>query len=364
MAREFRRALGFLLAVAAVSLVAACAARGGGGGPQADPVQAAKHYREALRQVEAGRIDAALASIDSSIAYKSGFANSYKLRGWLWERLDRPDSAIVAYEKALRYRSAFPEVWRSLGYLNLSVGRYEAAIAYLRRTIQAMPDSAGLHLGLAEAAYRLQRYPLAFDHLRNYRRGAINPGPDYYKWLGLTHLATEAYPAAIDALTRYVERRPDDSAGHKYLGIARFESGDLDGGMSALNRAAALNRDDPGIYVVRSRYFFRVGKAETGWEQLEHARTLDDGDPEVLFELGWRHFETDQTDDARRYLTRVVERDSTFWRAYRYLGMVAERDGDLKRARELYTLYLNNTFREDRDVQDRLERIQAGAQKQ
>ena len=44
--------------------------------------------------------------------------------------------------------------------------------------------------------------------------------------------------------------------------------------------------------------------------------------------------------------------------------VAAERGGDLRLARKMYTTYLNNTFREDRDVQERLQRILAGAENQ
>ncbi len=314
-------------------------------------------YYQALSDIEAGKFRAALADLDSAIYYNPTLAQSYQLKGWLYEQLGKPDSAVLVYRTGLNYKSYFPEVWTRLGRLLLHSGEYREAAVYFKKAVGYYPDSTQLYLELAEAYYRMDRPALSMDNLRAYRKAVQNPQPAYWKWLGLSAYKIGRYPRAREALRKYVRLQNDDPLAHKVLGLTLFQLQDYHQAVSSFNTAEQLGGFDPEIVVYRSRYFKMFNKPGAAWQELQDGLSRDSLSIPILMEAGLWKFEEGDPGAAREYFIRVIGIDSSHWRAYRYLGLIAEQDGNPSLARQYYTTYLKHTYEQDDEITGRLKKL-------
>lgn len=307
-------------------------------------------YRDALEMVEKGNFPSALARIDSAIAFKPGYANAYRIKGWILVAMDRPDSAISAYEKCLFYQSNFPAVQNDLGKLYLQTGHFEKASFYLKKAAQALPDSAIIQLRLVESSYHQDLIALAADHLTRYREMVDFPSDRYWQYKGLVAARQNLPEEAMDALLHYAEMRPRDPEAWKNLGMVRFENGRYDEAMSAFNKAGVLNPEDGEIYLYRARYFKVFNKNTIAWEQLHHAMNLDSSNVEVLFTAGKWYYEAGDLEKSREKMDLISAISPQYWPAYKYLGFLSEESGNPAEALMFYQRYLQNTFSRDEEV--------------
>jgi tetratricopeptide (TPR) repeat protein len=321
------------------------------------PKTAFVFYYNAEKDIARGDLRSALANLDSAISYNPHYASFYQQKGWVLENLDHPDSAITAYKKCLSYRSAYPQVWVRVGRLYLNAKDYDNAAFYLRKAVKEYPDTASIHLDLGEAYYMYQKYPLALDNLRSYRKLVEKPDPEYWKWLGLTHYQAREYNKAIEPLQNYIMEVKDDGLALKYLGIAKFNAGLHHEAITYLNSSAELRPDDPEIYLYRARYFLLYNKPEIARDELNAGLKADSSNGDILFELGVLDYNEEKYESSKELLLKLVRMKPEYWPAYRYLGFLVEREENLLKAQEYYNLYLKNTLAEDTEVLRRLENI-------
>lgn len=340
-----------------------CSSSGSHRKNQENPKTAFVFYYAAERDIEQGNFQAALAKLDSAISYNDGYANFHQVKGWVYEALDKPDSAIAAYEKCLQYRSSYPEVWSRLGKLHLQAQHYESATFYLKRAVQEYPDSADINLKLGEAFYKYQKYPLALDYLRAYRKLVSIPEPQFWKWLGLTYYQTNDYAKAVEPLETYVQVVNDDELALKCLGIAKFNTGQHNDAISYLNLAAEYRKNDPEVYLYRARFFLLYNKPEAAREELSTGLAVDSLNKDVLYEMGVLDYKEEKFAESNKHFQKIIRIAPQYWPAYRYLGFLAERDNKLLKAQEYYNLYLKNTTVEDIEVLRRLENISSHPKK-
>ena len=299
-----------------------------------------------------------LAKLDSAIRYKPEYATFHQVKGWVYEQLQKPDSAIMAYETCLRYDSNYPEVWLRLGTLYLEAENYDAGSRYLRRAVQEYPDSSRINLDLGRAYYYLDRPGLALSYLKSYDRQVKDTPAAYLKWLGLVSYQQKNYQEASDALTQFVAMEKEDAVAWKYLGLAQFELEKYDQSISSFNASGNLDPGDSDLYVYRSRYFRVFSKDDIALEQLRVGLEYDSTNVNILFELAVHFYDAGEFARAQNYADQVVEQDESYWLAYRYLGFLAEKNDNPFLARQYYQRYLENTFEQDLEVQERIKNLQ------
>ncbi len=321
------------------------------------PKSAFSFYYDAIANVEAGQFESALAKLDSAIARRPTVANFYQVKGWVFTQLGQVDSAVAAYQKCLSYKSHYPEVWISLGKLYMEVEDYENAMVYLRRAVQAIPDSTRLQLLLGQSYFHTGKYHLAIDFLTAYKKSSPSPKIDYWKWLGMTEYAMGKYTSAIKKLEHYISVRKTDPIALKYLGLAKFADNKYDEAISYLNRAGEYLPDDTEIYLYRARYFLNMNKPDIAREQLMVGLQYDSTNAELLLQLGVMAYEDEQYNASEEFLHKLIRYHPQFWKAYRYLGFLEERNQHPIQAYQYFKLYLDHSFENDPEVSQRMKKI-------
>lgn len=319
-------------------------------------------YYDALDHIKIGDFKAALTDLDSAIHYQPEYSNYYFVKGRVYEFLHRSDSAISAYEHSVALKSYYPDAWIRLGELYLSERNFTNAAVNFKKAVQHYPDSTQFFLKLGECYFRLQKYYLALDRLKDYQQSSHNPSIEFKKWRGMTYFGLEEYQKAADLLQNYTQENPNDSEALKYLGMTQFKMGDYNLAISALNKAIVSNKADPEIYLYRARYFMLQDKKDVAQQQLEVGLKQDSLNADITFEFGLFYFKQNKIDSSKYYFNKVIKIKPDYWRAYKYLGFIAEQENNLEEALQNYKLFLENTYAEDAEVSQRIRNIQSKIQ--
>lgn len=107
---------------------------------------------------------------------------------------------------------------------------------------------------------------------------------------------------AILALRKVVQASPKNPYAFHWLGVALFESGELDAARDAYRAAVALAPKFLGARVHLSHVLRMTSDVRGALEQGEIARRQAPDDPEVWHALGMAHAQRGEKDAARKWL--------------------------------------------------------------
>jgi protein O-GlcNAc transferase len=118
---------------------------------------------DAVREHQAGRLEAAVSRYRGAIAIHPDFPEALNNLGIALKDLGRFREAIVEYRKALRLRPDLPEISNNLGDSLHSLGDYAAAIQHYRRAVAIRPDYGVAWRNLGEALSEIGKLDEAND---------------------------------------------------------------------------------------------------------------------------------------------------------------------------------------------------------
>lgn len=172
----------------------------------------------ARKQMAAGQLDEAVASLEQTIAEAPDYLPARLTLGAARQMQDRPDDAAAVYEEALRIAPESHDAHFDLAMLLAGRGDTQAAIDHYRAAIQARPTSATARVNLATLLYS-------------------NGDADG---------ARQSFESALQAF-------PDSTSGQFNYGVFLAEQGELDTAIIHVTRAAELSPRNPQIQ-------FQLGK--------------------------------------------------------------------------------------------------------
>jgi Flp pilus assembly protein TadD len=107
---------------------------------------------------------------------------------------------------------------------------------------------------------------------------------------------------AILALRKVVQASPKNPYAFHWLGVALFESGELEAARDAYRAALALSPKFMGARVHLSHVLRMLSDVRGALEQGEIARRQNPDDPDVWHALGMAHAQRGEKDAARKWL--------------------------------------------------------------
>jgi tetratricopeptide (TPR) repeat protein len=177
-----------------------------------------------------------------------------------------PDNALAYYNR---------------GYAYMKTKQFEKAIPDLEKSLEMQPENYRAYLNLGKCYTDLREYELALH----------------------TYLTGTEYNNKYAPL-------------HFNSGIAYHKSGQFEYAMNAYNKAIEL--DD-----TKAKYFFNRGLAKqemlnatAGIEDLQKASEMEPENKTIHYAIGFSYLNIGLADNALESFSRVIEIDSTFWRAY------------------------------------------------
>jgi len=212
-----------------------------------DPANASMLYLRAYVEMQAGNVDAAIASTDALLAAAPSFAGAHLLRGTLLERKKDADGALTEYRAeaaAATDTSVQRDAWVRIAILAKAQGKTDETLTALRKIVEIDPGNVVAHSQLVD--HYTQTGDLealtgllatAPDEVRNDPMVHFNLGAALYN-------QDKADQAALE-FDKVIELKPDLAEAHKHLGFCKIALGDFAGAITALKKYLELAPDAP-----------------------------------------------------------------------------------------------------------------------
>lgn len=242
----------------------------------------------AVAQIEEQRFDAALESLNRSLAIDPDQPGALTNRGLLRARARGDGRAAMAdFEQALRLAPTHYEALLARANLLRDLGRVDEALQGYRRVIALGQQVTGNLLSRVQAEHwqAVAHYQQGLLFARLGQTGAsrsayqaalaLRPAmPEALFNLASTELAGGDPAAAAGLLDRYLAVKADDADAHFLRGRAALLSNDVRGAVLSLQRAVQMNPNDAEALETLGRTLLAAGDAAGGWAALRRACRL------------------------------------------------------------------------------------------
>jgi tetratricopeptide (TPR) repeat protein len=215
-----------------------------------------------------GEREAAIESLESSLASEPAWADGWHELGKLYAALSRLREARDCLELALHHDPRHLAVLELAAKLSESATANALAAGYLARACEVAPQRPDLRVRLAKAQYLLG----ALGEAQASARRAIEIDPasvDAHVVLGVAQIGLEDYPAAVDALESAVRLAPAIVSGHLNLANAYLHAGRF---AEAKARLRWVITHEPNNFIARWDYAhlkLASREFEEGWSHYE-----------------------------------------------------------------------------------------------
>lgn len=156
--------------------------------------------------------------------------------------LGRLDAAVASYDKSIALRSDDAEAWFNRGNVLRDAGRHQDALASYGMALSLRPDLADAHVNSGQALLALRRPADALAHFDR----ALTLKPDFaeaHNNRGTALLAMQKSPEALAEFDRALALKPDSAEVHNNRGTALLELRHYDEGLAAVDTALSLKPD-------------------------------------------------------------------------------------------------------------------------
>jgi len=224
--------------VAAIALCLACAHA-----PSKKEREAAEiHYNLGLEALRAKRVQEALREFDLALTSDDRLAEAYLGRALVYEfGYGKTSEAERDYRKAIELKPDFSEAHNDLGQLLARRGLLEEAVKEFDLALGNMlyRDQAVARCNKGQALYRLGRRNEGLSELGT----CLSLAPNYcagHRDLGLIRFEEGRVKQAIESFGKYAEHCPAEADAWLQLGLAHVKAGDPEKARDAFERCAAL----------------------------------------------------------------------------------------------------------------------------
>ena len=226
-------------------------------------IEAYRFYAEGINLHDRSREDDAIAPLEKAVAIDPGFAMALAKLGVVHGNLGHPTLATEYAGRAFQHIDRITARERyyveGMYYQNRTDTVAKSIDAY-NKAIELFPDHASARHNLALQYQRLGRLDEStalYEDLR--QRGMTSTS--LYTNLAENYQELGQFDRADAVLKDYLSRNPDNAAGYLAVGLLRVESGRLDDGLIAFDKAEALAPGDlaplnerRAVFVLRERW--------------------------------------------------------------------------------------------------------------
>ena len=195
-----------------------------------------------------------------------------------------------------------------LGALRIGDGDHRAALSNLQIAFAGRPSDVRIAMNLATALAKTDQMELALE-VASADRALGDQSLQLARLRGYLADQLGRFEEAIAAYEHVVRSAPQDWASWNNLGNARLASGDVEGGIAALERAISLESNSPPARLNLARAYRRAGNFVQAEQTLR--RMADDfpSDAKPLMDLHDLLKQCERDDELLPVLDRAVERE-------------------------------------------------------
>ena len=196
-----------------------------------------------------------------------------------WRHAACLQSPVVLWESTLRENPGGSQAHNLYGVALADAGRMEESLAAYHRAIELKPDSAGAHINLAAALFKLQRIDEAIAEYGSFLAAAGSLSPSlrsviHYNLAGVLLKKGKA-AEAVSHYEQALSISPDFSAAHVDLGHVLVRSGRFTEALDHFLRALDRRPDDAGTASDVATALFQLGRHAEAVRYYERALASD-----------------------------------------------------------------------------------------
>lgn len=312
-------------------------------GPQGADAGKTATFEDASALAGKGRLDQAMAELDTLAKQQPEPAGVERLRGLILYQRDQLTEAEAAFAKALAQNAGDREAEAMRGITLFRLGRPQEAIPLLEATEGDATNAANAepHYVLGLCYTDTKRY----DDARRAFAAQFGFAPDSaeaYLVTARLFLRRDFADKAQEFAQKAVEINPGLPRAHELLGEIALAKADLPEAVSQLEAERKLNPLDGDVYDRLGDAYVRSGDYEKAREALDKAVLLEPNSTGPYILLGTALVRLGQPGQALHYLARAESMDpnnyvthNALGQAYRALGEMAEANREYKTAVEI-----------------------------
>ena len=245
-----------------------------------------------------------------------------------------PAGEIAVYREVLASHPNHYGILQRLGQAQLDMNNLEGAIEAFGQVVESYPEDVNSLRRLASIEFSAGRYTSAADRLEAFLTRSPNQ-PELIFALGQIRRALEDDPGALEAFNRIGPAEANYIDARLQIAALLEIQGNTVEALAEIDRLREL-RPNRQLDFHAAALRIELGNFDDGVALLEGALTGTDEDLEVLYQLGVLYGGQDKTDDALRYMQRVLALDPDSANALNYIGYSwAERGENLDEAEKL-----------------------------
>jgi len=231
-------------------------------------------------ELDAGRIDSALASLRRALDYAPDNAYAVNNFGMALNKKGDHEQAIMYFRQALLMSPDFTAARYNLGQALLESGNVDAALEQFGYVVARTPNDAIAQLGYGAALASKGRLAEAARYLEAGLR--INPTiARGHGNLANLHLLAGRREEAVEHFRRAAELEPAQPLWPASLGVALAGLGRFSEAVQPLERALKLDPGNPDTHANLGAILVELGQREAAIEHLRASLALRPNDPQI-----------------------------------------------------------------------------------
>lgn len=338
-----------------------------------DPDVALSHVVKGKLEMQAGKNEQAQESFERALEIDPRQLDALLFIGSLYEK-EKSDyeQANEFYKRAARlFPEQSPRLFPAIARNYFRMGQFEKAVEYFSWSIQYNPFDFGAYQLMAESLAQLEKFDEALEVYRTllglqrepearaevekllgdtYRRAgrlkeayrsyerAIALDPEQValrRNLGLLAFYLGNYKEAIDHLSRYWKKNPEDWEVLQELGIAHALVDEDDQAIALLETLREKDKATTQTYVTLLNLYGRKGDAEKIEQLKEEAIQEGVSEEQLYLTLGSLFYDQYQNEEAKSYLNKVLDLNPENKMALIQLALLYDRMDQLSRIEEV-----------------------------
>lgn len=290
------------------------------------------------------RFDRALQVATRDVAFSDASLQLARIRGFVADQAGDPAAAAEALEHVVKVAPSDWESWNNLGNVRRSLEDWEGSLEAHRRAVEINPSSAPARLNYAAALAELGRLDEAEAEYRQMTQD-FPDDPKPYRELHVIYKDQNRDEEALDAITRAVERDPDNI--EYLLGRASHFSTmvRMDEAEQGYRRVLALDPVQPNAYLGIALAYELMNNGDALAALVKEAEEVGLAEEPLRFVRAYHHRRAKEYEAGLAALEGVGPELETTRRLH-LLAQLLEGAGRYDEAFEAYSR-MNDLFRDD-----------------
>lgn len=284
------------------------------------PQSAVGHYHLGRMLLDAGKGEAAAASLEQAISANASFEPAYHALASIYESRQSHDRAIAVLRKYLQtVNPRNRDIRHQLVRLYVSAKDFQGARKELNDLLAEDPSDLDAQLRLALLHGEEKEYPKAIDQLTQ----ILKARPTELKirdYLGFLYEESKDTKMAIETYTFNVQLEPSFFEGHLHLGLLYYRLKQFPEAVTHLTKAITINPKQAEAHIVLGLTYFQKDQFDDAAKALEEGISQNPKSADLHFNLGTVYDKLNRFDDVVRVMEIAIKLDPHHADALNYLG--------------------------------------------